>query len=288
MLLWQYMKYGPQVVYKKIGETPLMALEALRFDHPEWVGLPMTYAGRLDPVAEGVLLVLVGEDCKEKDKYLSLTKEYELSVLFGFDTDTYDLLGEVSSILKSEKPEEVFDFLWSGRAYSESDKSISEEVRGPKKSITSEGFNLVIKKFIGDIKQSYPPYSSRTVDGKPLFQIARDGKIDEVKIPEHIVHIENIEVLESKSVSKEDLGKHINSLINTVKGDFRQEDIKNRWVETLASSILKEFPIIKFKISCGSGAYMRVLAHDLGHELGIPALAYHIRRTKVGEFEIKN
>ena len=231
------MKYGPQVVYKKIGETPLMALEALRFDHPEWVGLPMTYAGRLDPVAEGVLLVLVGEDCKEKDKYLSLTKEYELSVLFGFDTDTYDLLGEVSSILKSEKPEEVFDFLWSGRAYSESDKSISEEVRGPKKSITSEGFNLVIKKFIGDIKQSYPPYSSRTVDGKPLFQIARDGKIDEVKIPEHIVHIENIEVLESKSVSKEDLGKHINSLINTVKGDFRQKEILETWHSVFASDL---------------------------------------------------
>lgn len=281
------MKYGPIITYKKIGQTPLMALEALRFEHPEWVGLPMTYAGRLDPVAEGVLLVLVGEDCKEKDKYLGFTKEYELSILFGFDTDTYDLLGEVSNILKSEKPEEVFDFLWSGRAYTELDKSISEEIRGPKKLITSEGFNSALKKFIGDIKQSYPPYSSRTVDGKPLFQIARDGKIDEINIPDHIVHIENIEIIENKIISKDDLSKHINSLINIVKGDFRQEDIQKRWTEALQASNLSEYPIIKLKIFCGSGAYMRVLAHDLGFELGIPALAYHIKRTKVGDFEIK-
>ena len=78
------MKYGPIAIYKKIGQTPLMALENLRFENPEWVDLPMTYAGRLDPTAEGLLLVLVGEDCKEKDKYLGLSKEYELSILFGF------------------------------------------------------------------------------------------------------------------------------------------------------------------------------------------------------------
>ncbi|MEY2671815.1 MAG: tRNA pseudouridine synthase tRNA pseudouridine55 synthase, partial [Candidatus Parcubacteria bacterium] len=58
-------------------------MEKARFDHPEWKNLPMTYAGRLDPVAEGLLLVLVGDDCKEKDKYLDLNKEYELSILFG-------------------------------------------------------------------------------------------------------------------------------------------------------------------------------------------------------------
>lgn len=82
------MKYGPIIIYKRIGETPLEAMEKARFNHPEWEKLPMTYAGRLDPVAEGLLLVLAGEDCKEKDKYLDLTKEYELSVLFGFETDT--------------------------------------------------------------------------------------------------------------------------------------------------------------------------------------------------------
>jgi tRNA pseudouridine55 synthase len=270
------MKYGPIAIYKKIGQTPLMALEALRFEHPEWAGLPMTYAGRLDPVAEGVLLVLVGEDCKEKDKYIGLAKEYELSVLFGFDTDTYDLLGEVKSVYNAT-PEVL----------SERSSDLIPSTLGQTISESTSGFATIIKKFIGDIHQSYPPYSSRTVGGKPLFQIARDGKIDEIKIPEHVVHIENIEILENKNISKEDLGKHINSLINTVKGDFRQDDIKKRWVEALESSSMLEYPIVKLKVSCGSGSYMRVLAHDLGRELGIPALAYHIKRTKVGEYEIK-
>lgn len=275
------MKYGPIVTYKKIGQTPLSALEDLRSDHLEWSGLPMTYAGRLDPVAEGVLLVLVGEDCKEKDKYLGLTKEYELSVLFGYDTDTYDLLGEVKSVYNTSS-EIVFER--SSDLLANTENTLGQTVP----NTISDSVTAALKKFIGDINQSYPPYSSRTVDGKPLFQIARDGKIDEVKIPEHIVHIENIEMLESKTISKEDLGRHINSLINTVKGDFRQEDIKKRWVEALASSTLSDYPIFKLRVLCGSGSYMRVLAHDLGHELGIPALAYHIKRTKVGEFGIKN
>lgn len=274
------MKYGPIVTYKKIGQTPLMALEALRFEHPEWVGLPMTYAGRLDPVAEGVLLVLVGEDCKEKDKYLGLTKEYELTVLFGFDTDTYDLLGEVESVYNamSEVPSE---------GYIDLDAQGGGVIDSNVPNTIPSSVSNILKKFIGDINQSYPPYSSRTVDGKPLFQIARDGKIDEVQIPEHIVRVENIEILESKNILKEDLGKHISSLINIVKGDFRQDDIKKRWVEALDSSSLLDYQIVKLKVLCGSGTYMRVLAHDLGRELGIPALAYHIKRTKVGEFEIK-
>jgi len=69
----------------------------------------MTYAGRLDPLAEGLLLVLTGEECKNKEKYLGLDKEYEVDVLFGFATDTYDILGKVLSAKnysKSEIPNE--------------------------------------------------------------------------------------------------------------------------------------------------------------------------------------
>ena len=57
------------VIYKKVGETPLEALDRLRKIKPEYREETLSYAGRLDPVAEGVMLVLVGEECKNKEKY---------------------------------------------------------------------------------------------------------------------------------------------------------------------------------------------------------------------------
>jgi tRNA pseudouridine55 synthase len=80
-------------VYKNLGETPLQCLERYRLEAGIEAGVPMTYAGRLDPMAEGDMIILVGEECKGKDKFLPLRKEYEMEVLLGVETDTYDLLG---------------------------------------------------------------------------------------------------------------------------------------------------------------------------------------------------
>ncbi len=65
------------VLNKKEGETPLEALEIFRKKNKEYMGVKMTYAGRLDPMASGLLLILAGEEAKNKEKYLILGKEYE-------------------------------------------------------------------------------------------------------------------------------------------------------------------------------------------------------------------
>jgi len=81
---------------KKEGETPLEALNALRHKRgKKYQDIKMTYAGRLDPMASGVLLVLLGEETKNKEKYIALDKEYEFEVLFCVATDTYYILGKV-------------------------------------------------------------------------------------------------------------------------------------------------------------------------------------------------
>lgn len=80
-------------LYKNLGETPLECLERFRATNPEYANEKMTYAGRLDPMAEGLLIALVGEECKKKDEYLGLDKEYIFEVLFGIQSDTYDILG---------------------------------------------------------------------------------------------------------------------------------------------------------------------------------------------------
>ena len=80
-------------VFKPVGISPLDAIKILKEKYPELKDEKMTYAGRLDPLAEGALLILAGNAVHKKEKYLKLDKEYEGEILFGFNTDTYDILG---------------------------------------------------------------------------------------------------------------------------------------------------------------------------------------------------
>ncbi|MFA6999867.1 MAG: hypothetical protein WC241_01995 [Candidatus Paceibacterota bacterium] len=243
-------------VYKKAGETPLDCIHNLKKEHPELSLLPITYAGRLDPLAEGVLLILVGDECNKKDEYLNFPKVYEVEVLFGFATDTYDVMGKLGQTISN---------------------STSDYVSCIQK---------ILPEFIGKINQSYPPYSSRPVNGKPLFMWAREGKLDEIKIPTHNVQIDNIEIIGENNYLGSQLLSKIKEDIGKVKGDFRQEEILKIWEKELKDKQGEKYPVIKLRISCGSGSYMRSIANDIGENLGIPTLALKIIRTKVGEYEI--
>lgn len=246
------------VLNKEIGETPLECMERFRLSKGLDPLLPMTYAGRLDPMAEGVLLVLVGEECKNKDKYLGLDKEYEVEILFGFATDTYDILGKI----KNKKLES-------------------------KNGIQSEEIKKELEKFKGKFVQEYPAYSSKTVDGVQLHTLANEGKLPD-EMPTKEVEIYDIEMLEEREIDSKTLLEEIKNKISKVKGDFRQSEILDLWQQNLGmSDVPKKFKIIKIKVVCSSGTYMRSLAHNLGTRLGVPALAYSIKRTKIGEYCIQ-
>lgn len=252
------------LINKKIGETPLEALEVFRKKKKIGTEIPMTYAGRLDPMASGLLIILIGEECKNKDKYLDFNKEYEFEVLFGFSTDTYDILGKV---IAEGNP-----------------------------IYTKEDLEKVIKKnlknFKGKIIQKYPMYSSKTVDGKPLFSYAREDK--KVEVPEREVNIKTLKFLNLKKVSSQKILKDIESRIGKVNGparnakhsfaggDFRQKEILKIWQKNLKKE--NNFYIGYFKVSCSSGTYVRTIAEDLGAKIDLPALAYNIKRIKIGRY----
>lgn len=263
-------------IYKNKGQTPLQAIEDLVKIKPELKDIALTYAGRLDPLASGVLLVLVGDECKKKEEYLALPKEYLVTILFGFATDTYDILGKV----KTESGI-LFEMVWP-RSFLEFCARRSEDLSN---SIPDE-VNSILKKFTGTITQSYPPYSSKTVDGKPLWEWAREGQLDEITIPTHQVFIESINVVKTQSLLGSELQKKIHKDISLVTGDFRQKEILTEWDYILENNQEKEFNTITLRVACGSGAYMRTLAYDIGKTLGVPALALDIVRTKVGEYTI--
>lgn len=268
--------------YKKPGETPLDCINRVKNGDKAYTHVPMTYAGRLDPMAEGLMIILAGDECQNKDKYNNMPKTYEVDVLFGFATDTYDLLGLVGTSSK-EGFERSSDLL-SGRLTPQAGQTIPNP-SFDFASISSE-ISTKLQNFTGKINQKYPAYSSRTVAGKPLFQWAREGRLSEIDIPSHDVFVENIEIKKTKEITGKKLMKYITDSISQVKGDFRQEEILAKWHEVLNDNLDKEFQVVKLVISCSSGTYVRAIAHELGQSLGTQALAMHILRTQIGEYKI--
>jgi len=247
---------------KKSGETPLECINRFKVENPEYEGEKMTYAGRLDPLASGVLLILVGEECKNKDKYLGLDKEYEVDILLGVGTDTYDVLGKVTDVINNIVVEDV---------------GVLEKT---------------LKGFVGKFSQKYPLYSSKTVldkeDGimKPLFDYAKSGRLDDLEIPQKEVEIFDISLLGVKKINAVDLKTKIFEDISLVKGDFRQEEIISVWESFFDKNVQSDFRLVSVKVSCSSGTYMRSLAKAVGDKLGISALALNIVRTKIGQFSL--
>ena len=255
------------ILNKEIGETPLEVLDAFKAANHRYAAVPMSYAGRLDPLASGKLLVLVGEECKKQNKYMGLDKEYVFEVLLGMSTDTGDVLGmgELGDPLPVAAP---------------LDKQINDAV----------------KKLTGKRTIPYPPFSSKTVKGQPLFKYALEGTIDTIEIPTKDVEIFSIQHIGTQTLDNKDLFFQISQKIESIKpvtehtkalgNDFRRPEIRVRYEELKsASEENKQFYILKFRAVCSSGTYMRTLAQDIARELGSVGLAFSIHRTKVGRFK---
>lgn len=236
------------VVNKKVGQTPLEALrlfvKAKRLSPAD----KYCYAGRLDPMAEGVLLILANASQEQREKYQKLPKVYEAEVLFGLGSDTGDLLGMPK--------------------------------RGKMITIDYNKLSSVINKLIPSIVLPVPAYSSVPVKGKPGFFHARAGK--KVEMPERKMEVKKVEIISLRLVSSSSLEKRIKSRVGKVKGDFRQEKILKAWGKLLSQSV-NIYHVAKIKIHCGSGTYVRSLAEFLGKEIGSSALLYGLKRTKVGK-----
>jgi tRNA pseudouridine55 synthase len=242
-------------LYKRLGETPLERLERLRVQRPEYAHEVLSYAGRLDPMAEGVLIALAGSANKTREAYLDMSKEYVLDILFGFSTDTYDVLGRVMEYADAE---------------------------GLTKKKIEQGLN----EFRGPVSQEYPPFSSKTVEGRPLFEWARAG-IGALALPRKSVTVYDISVEALYKVKESVLFSYIESNVEKVNGDFRQEEVMRLWRRHLSQNGERTFPCATIKISCSSGTYARSIANGLGNYLNTPTLALHILRTKVGEFSVE-
>ena len=151
---------GILVIYKEKGYTSRDVVNILG---RELKTKKIGHTGTLDPLATGVLVVCVNQGLKLVELLTDHDKEYIAKVKLGIETDTLDITG---NILKSDN------------------------VRNYSKVEVEE----VLKRFVGKIKQMVPKYAAIKVNGKKLYEYARNG--EEVELP-----VRDIEIYDLKLVS---------------------------------------------------------------------------------------
>lgn len=254
------------ILHKNVGETPLSCAEDYRQNHPGLTGVPMAYAGRLDPMASGKLLILLGDECKNQASYHNLDKEYEFSVLLGIESDSLDVLGRLNT------------------CYREKDE------------VTTEIISAVADKFVGAIELPYPKFSAKTVKGKPLHMWTLENRLDEIEIPTKQSTVYSLEITKIQTINRAEMVTQALTKVNSIPevtderkalgNDFRRVDVRNDWENIRnVSSLPNNFQIAHFTCTASSGTYMRTLASLLAKELNTCGLAWSINRTKIGRYQ---
>lgn len=200
-------------IYKEAGYTSFDVVAKLRGILKE---RRIGHTGTLDPQATGVLPVCVGKATKLCELMLDKEKTYEAVMLLGITTDTEDMTGQILT----EQPSYVTE----------------EEVRA------------AAQKFTGVYGQVPPMYSALKVDGKRLYELAREGK-EIVRKPREV------EIYE-----------------NTPLSFFKDEN-----------GAVKE---VVLRVRCSKGTYIRSLLRDMGEFLGCGACMKALVRTQAGAFFI--
>jgi len=175
------------------------------------------HTGTLDPIATGVLVVCVGKATKLVNELTSTDKEYIASVKLGIKTDTLDSMGSVL---------------------------FSEDVIKTKEEIKS-----VLNSFIGSYEQEVPMYSAVKINGKKLYEYAREGI--NIELPKRKVEIKEIELLD----------------------EVEYKDNKT---------------LFKFRCVVSKGTYIRSLINDIAYKLDTIGIMTNLRRVRQGIFKIED
>ncbi len=176
------------------------------------------HVGTLDPIADGVLVVCINHGTKIASFLESDDKIYECTVRLGISTDTFDITGNTI--------EERKDFI-----------------------IDNDKIDQILASFLGKMEQVPPIYSAIKVNGKKLYQYAREGKEVELKP-------RSIEIFSIRRCS-----------------ELFEED---------------QYLHFKFIVHVSKGTYIRSIVNDLGIRLNIPCTMSRLTRVKSGNFSIEN
>lgn len=203
---------GILIVDKKKGITSRDVVNKVgKIFHTKKIG----HTGTLDPIATGVLVLTIGKATKLTDLLTATYKEYIAEVELGIETDTLDNTG---TILKEENV-----------------------------ICSKEEIENVLNSFLGTYEQEVPKYSAVKINGKKLYEYARNG--EEVLLPKREVTITDIHLL-------------------------TYEKKKNKVV-------------FSFQCTVSKGTYIRSLIRDIAYRLQTIGIMTNLQRIKQGDFSIE-
>ncbi len=172
------------------------------------------HTGTLDPLATGLMIIVVGSYCKRASEFSKLDKTYEVTMHLGKTSTTGDAEGELTLVTSRQS------------------------------SVASKEITGLLQHFTGEIMQIPPIYSAIKVGGQRAYKLARAGK--SVALEPRQVMVYSLQLTEYN------------------------------------------YPVVKFTTRVSSGTYIRSLVSDIGRSLGTGAYMSDLRRTTVGNFDIKN
>lgn len=192
-------------VYKEPGYTSFDVVAIMRgISGQHKIG----HTGTLDPMAEGVLPICLGNATKLCDMLKDKVKEYVATFMLGQRTDTLDSTG---TILETKTPR-----------------------------VSENDLRAAIASFEGGYEQLPPMYSAKWVDGKRLYDLAREGK--EIERPSAFVEIYEIEVLDMSL-------PYVTIRVKCGKGTYIRslcEDIAQKCSEIAVMTALKRTQVSNF------------------------------------------
>lgn len=175
------------------------------------------HTGTLDPMATGVLVLCLGNALKVCELITANDKEYIAKVILGIETETLDT---TSPIINTKKT-----------------------------NITKEEIEKVLNSFKGSYIQEVPKYSAVKINGKKLYEYAREGK--EIELPKKMVTIYDIQLVSDITY---------------------YNDTTTFYIKTTVSK----------------GTYIRSLIRDIGYKLNTYGCMDSLERTRQGIFNIDN
>ena len=180
------------------------------------------HTGTLDPDAVGVLPVCLGNATKVCDLLTDKDKTYETVLLLGRTTDTQDISGKT--------------------------------LRMSEARFTKDEIAEAVRSHVGNLMQVPPMYSALKVNGKKLYELAREGI--EVERKARPITVYSIDILSVDEVQTDDM-----SITQTE---------------------------VRMRIHCSKGTYIRTICHDIGEKLGCGGCMKELTRTQVANFSIKD
>jgi len=245
------------------------------------------HTGTLDPEAAGVLPVCLGKATKVCELLTDWNKTYRADLLLGRATDTQDTTGRVlreCPVFLGDNQERAGReaLVADGEQVSKAEAVWTAEsggcaIREPM-CLTEDEIRRCIAGFVGEQQQIPPMYSALKVNGRKLYELARQGI--EIERKPRTIHVDEIKIERIEKFIPEEADALSAKKIPEDAGASSENEDSAEERRPGAPMMIR----VEMTVRCSKGTYIRTLCNDIGEKLGCGGCMDVLLRTEVGPF----